>query len=84
MAVRIMGRTSLSESQFATSMQAVRRYLKTNDSIANAQFRALTKLNYDQAIKFFNLGVGLGLLERRGRGSGTNYVMRVPAGEPES
>jgi hypothetical protein len=72
----VKGRTSLSEAEFAAVMPVVCRYLSDNTSITNAQLRALTKLNYDQAIKFFNVALMRGLLERRGRASGTNYVVR--------
>ncbi len=71
-----MGRTSLSDEQFHRALEQVRGFLLANQSISNSGLRALTGLNYDQGIKFFKIAVESGELERRGRASGTHYVLR--------
>ena len=53
----------------------VRSFLLREGKIKNSQLRTLTGLEYDQAISFFNAALGLGLLVRKGRRSGTHYVL---------
>lgn len=68
------GRTALSEEQYEAAMRKVVGYLRNEERITNRALRALTGLNYDQSIKFFNLAVARGLLVRQGRASGVHYV----------
>jgi hypothetical protein len=70
------GRTSLEDDQYRAALKKVTLFLKSNDRITNAILRGETGLNYDQAIKFFNRAIGDGVLERRGRASGTHYVLK--------
>lgn len=69
-----MGRTNLDDDTYAKCIESVRAYFRRHQSITNKGIRALTSINYDQAIKFFARAVREGVLERRGRASGTHYV----------
>ncbi len=68
-------RTSLTEAEFLRALNEVKRHLRQEQSIRNTSLRDLTGLNYDQAIKFFNRAIAQGVLTRRGKASGTHYVL---------
>ena len=70
-----INRTTLTDDEFQRARDAVRDYLKAHPSIANREFRALTRLGYDQAIKFFRRMVETGELRRTGKASGIKYVV---------
>jgi len=69
------GRTGLTEEGYCATLDAVRVYLKAHRTITNSDLRALTGLNYDQAIKFFGRAAQSAVLLRQGSGSGTHYVL---------
>ena len=74
-------RTLLTEAEFLRALNEVKRHLRQEQSIRNTSLRDLTGLNYDQVIKFFNRAIEEGVLERRGKGSGTHYVLAPPERE---
>lgn len=56
-------------------MNAVREFLKVNGSIRNRQLRESAGVEYDQAITFFNRAILDKVLIRKGRASGTHYIL---------
>ena len=74
-------RTSLTEAEFLRALNEVKRHLRQEQSIRNTSLRDLTGLNYDQAIKFFNRAIEERVLARRGKTSGTHYVLAPPEQE---
>ncbi len=74
-------RTLLTEAEFLRALNEVKRHLRQEQSIRNTSLRDLTGLNYDQAIKFFNRAIEEGVLARRGKASGTHYVLAPPERE---
>ena len=70
-----IGHTSLPDGAYSTALVSVRKFLRTEKQITNAKLRSLTGLNYDQAIKFFNSAIANKELVRRGKASGTHYVL---------
>jgi hypothetical protein len=74
------GRTGLEEDAYKVALRQVREYLRREPYVKNASFRALTGLNYDQGIKFFNRALADGCLQRRGKASGTHYTLPEDAG----
>ena len=73
------GRTGLDDEAYRSALVAVLDYLHTEERMTNAKLRALTGLNYDQAVKFFKRATSSGELERRGLASATHYVLRETA-----
>ena len=71
-----MGKTSLDDDEYLRTASIVQAFLRKNGHITNRGLRSLTGLSYDQAIKFFNRALSEDVLERRGRASGTNYVVK--------
>ena len=69
------GRTGLSDAAFRVALTKVVEHLDSQERITNTMLRSLTGLNYDQAIKFFKRATCSGVLERRGKSSGTYYVL---------
>ena len=68
-------RTRLSEKTFTRCMDAALVFLKTNPSIRNSKLREITGVEYDQAITFFNRAILEKSLVRKGRSSGTHYIL---------
>ncbi len=71
------GRTSLSPRDYETAAAGARRVIERDGRVTNRSLRDETGLNYDQAIKFFGLATGTGLLRRMGRASGVHYLLAV-------
>jgi hypothetical protein len=70
-----MGRTTLDNDTYVGCLKSVKTWLKSAPTIQNRELRELTGVNYDQAIKFFARAVEERILKRRGRSSGTHYVL---------
>lgn len=68
-------RTKLSEETYVRCLNAARVFLKTNASIRNREIREVAGIEYDQAISFFNRTIQEKILLRKGRASGTHYVL---------
>jgi hypothetical protein len=68
-------RTTLSDETYERCLSATVEYLKTVPFIRNRDLRAITRIEYDQAITFFNRALEEELLQRRGKASGTHYVL---------
>ena len=77
------GRTGLPNEAYERALADVLQELEVATSIKNARLRAITGLNYDQGIKFFNRAIENGVLERRGRAAGTHYVLAKPGSSEE-
>ncbi len=73
--VSIDSRTTLSDETYERCLNATVEYLKTMPFIRNRDLRAITKIEYDQAITFFNRAMEENRLQRKGRASGTHYVL---------
>jgi hypothetical protein len=69
------GSRKLSDEEFERAKAIVLMYLAAHDSITNRDFRALTELNYDQAITCFNRMIADGHLIRVGKTTGTRYLL---------
>jgi hypothetical protein len=50
-------------------------YLSQHESITNRELRALTPLNYDQVVSFFNTMIAHGHLMRIGKTTSTKYIL---------
>lgn len=73
-----MGRNAITEEEYARAKSLVLERLSAGGpgaTIRNRALRALTDLNYDQAIRFFGRMVQDGHLIRVGRGTNTHYVL---------
>ena len=68
-------RTTLSDETYERCLSATVEYLKTVPLIRNRDLRAITKIEYDQAITFFNRAIEEERLQRKGKASGTHYVL---------
>ncbi len=66
---------SISDSDYTEALAATLDHLKAEGRITNSEVRSLTKLRYDQVVRFFNRAIDEGHIERRGRLSGTHYVL---------
>ena len=55
-------------------------HLKAQGRIANKDVRSLTELRYDQVVRLFRRAIDEGHIERRGRLSGTHYVLAEKVG----
>ena len=69
-----VSRTKLSQSQMEEVEKEVMKYLKTHPFVTNKILRALTNINYDQAIQFFNSMLNAQKLKKEGVRSGTKYT----------
>lgn len=69
-----VSRTKLSKMQVRETQRVVTAYLRTQPYITNRILRSLAKVNYDQAIQFFNLMLEKGVLQKEGKASGTRYT----------
>jgi hypothetical protein len=67
------GYRKLSDEECARARTLVISYLEEHTSISNREFRALTQLDYDQAITFFKKMVTAGILVRAGKTTSTRY-----------
>jgi hypothetical protein len=56
-------------------LEAVLKYVSQNGSITNREFRVITGLGYDSAIKVFSALRTIGMLHRTGQSSTTKYVL---------
>ena len=63
----------LSVEEYEKAKEMAVAYLAEHKSIANRELRALTQLNYDQAITFFNKMIADGMLTRVGKTTATRY-----------
>ena len=70
-----LGTTSLSDSNYAKALAVALGCLKIQGRITNSDVRSLTELRSDQVVRFFNRAIDEGHIERRGRLSGTHYVL---------
>jgi len=70
-----MGRTTLDNDTYVRCWKRAKAWLRNAGAIRNRELRELTGINYDQAIKFFSRAAREGVLQRRGRGSGTHYTV---------
>jgi hypothetical protein len=70
-----LGLSKLSTEEFARAERLVMAYVEERKSITNREFRALTGLNYDQAVTFFNKMIGVGTLTRVGKTTAIKYVL---------
>lgn len=68
-----ISRTKLSEADILLVWEQVCEFLKTHPFITNRTLRALSGINYDQAIHFFGYMVEQGELSREGKSSGVKY-----------
>jgi hypothetical protein len=68
-----LGSAKLSEQEFASAKEKVLAYLAARKSITNRELRALTQLNYDQAVSFFNKMIAYGYVTRLGKTTATRY-----------
>jgi len=71
------GSKKLSDEEFKAAKKMVMAYLACHTSITNRELRALTQLNYDQAVSFFNRMISHGNLLRVGK---TTSIKYLPAG----
>ena len=71
---------TLSDTDYSRTLAAVLDHLVVEGRITNADVRSLTKLRYDHVVIFFNRAMAEGHIERRGRYSGTNYVVTEGVG----
>jgi hypothetical protein len=69
-----LGLSKLSDEEFARAERLVLAYVEERKSITNREFRALTGLNYDQAVTFFNKMIGVGTLMRVGKTTAIKYI----------
>lgn len=76
-------KNTLSDKEMATVAAAARNHIETTGSIKNSELRALTGINYDQAIWFFNQMIEQGMLIRVGVASSTKYLL-APQHQPGS
>lgn len=67
-------RTRLSEVEILKLSKLVQNYLLKHPDINNRTLRAISGINYDQAIQFFNCMVESGQLKREGKSSGIKYT----------
>lgn len=67
-------KNTLSEEDLNSTQLLVMNYLLSHNSITNRELRALTAINYDQAIWFFNRMVEAKQLVRVGTSSSTKYL----------
>jgi predicted HTH transcriptional regulator len=67
-------RTRLSEEEILKLSRHVQNYLLKHPDINNRTLRAISGINYDQAIQFFNCMVERGQLQREGKSSGIKYT----------
>jgi hypothetical protein len=67
----------LSDHDFQAAKEMVMTYLACHNSITNRELRALTQLNYDQAVSFFNKMIADGYFMRVGKTTSTKYVLRA-------
>lgn len=67
--------TRLSEAEISRVWRIVCEFLKVQPFINNRTLRAISGINYDQAIQFFNLMVNQGKLIREGKSSGIKYTL---------
>jgi predicted HTH transcriptional regulator len=74
-------RTRLNEEEILRLIEVVHHYLKDNPAINNRTLRAISGINYDQAIHFFNHMVEAELLSREGKGSGIKYTQPTKSNE---
>jgi hypothetical protein len=70
------GTKKLSDEEFKAAKKMVMAYLAYHTSITNREFRALTQLNYDQAVSFFNRMIANGSLLRVGKTTSIKYLRR--------
>jgi len=68
------GSKKLSDNDFRAAKEMVLAYMASHNSITNRELRALTQLNYDQAVSFFNRMVAEGHFLRIGKTTTTRYV----------
>lgn len=68
-------KTVLNAGEISQLIKLVRNYLKTNPAINNRTLRAISGINYDQAIHFFNHTIETKLLLREGKNSGIKYTL---------
>lgn len=71
----------LNDEQYINCWKVAEAFLGKHGSIRNKQIREAAKINYDQAINFFNRALSEKRLIRLGVASGTHYVLKgTPAG----
>ena len=71
---------SISDSDYNEALTATLGHLKVQGRITNKDVRSLTKLRYDQVVRLFRRAIDEGHIERRGRLSGTHYVLAEKVG----
>ena len=69
------GSKKLSDNDFQSAKNMVLAYMASHNTITNREVRALTQLNYDQAVSFFNKMVAEGCFMRIGKTTSTRYVL---------
>jgi predicted HTH transcriptional regulator len=67
--------TIVTQGDYASARDSVTEYLSSHAVITNRVLRTLTAITYDQAIFALNRMSREGILERRGRGGGSHYVL---------
>ena len=70
-----MSMKSISDSDYDEALAATLGHLKVQGRITNKDVRSLTKLRYDHVVGLFSRAIDEGHIERRGRFSGTYYVL---------
>ena len=65
----------LTDEDFEGARAKVLAFLAARDFITNREFRALTHLNYDQAVSFFNRMIAHGNLLRVGKTTTIKYLL---------
>ena len=68
-------RRTLSDETYERCLQIAFDYVAQNQSIRNRQLREVAHITYDQAIYFFNRATEDKRLVRKGKNSGTYYVL---------
>ena len=70
----------INDSDYDEALEATLGHLKAQGRITNRDVRSLTKLRYDQVVRLFRRAIDEGHIERRGRLSGTHYVLAEKVG----
>ena len=74
-AFKRLGRRKLTDEEFEGASVKVLAFLAAHDFITNREFRALTQLNYDQGVSFFNRMIANGNLVRVGKTTTIKYLL---------
>jgi hypothetical protein len=69
--------TTFSNEEYDRCLPIALDFVDQHGSIRNRQIREVTEISYDQAISFFNRAIEDKHLVRKGKSSGTYYVIGI-------